>query len=441
MANQPNDGNHGEVDLFELSRRIEQAEKIHRSIDGEYRPAHIRRRTEAVPNQTDTADGQAKSVTNAAPAASSASNPSQPTGNRASAAPKTVVSAAKSTVSAQKALISSSAAVKKTNPVPKSAVKRTVSKKNGTNVNQFVKFLLIAAGVCVIMGLVLFNGAADRMNYVAIDTDWSDVKAEAAPDWALRSDPDVTNILLLGIDGDGGENQRSDTIMILTLDGRQDVIKMTSILRDTYVWIPERKSKTRINHAYAYGGAGLTMRTVESNFRIDLERYIGIDMDGLTVVADKLGGVDMELTKAEANVINKHVKNSALTEGVQHLNGAQATYYARIRKIDSDFGRTGRQRKLLRAMLAEFRKRNVVEQYSLVAEAAPYLTTNYSKSELLSVALKAVGMPDSDMEEMSVPVQGAYQSKTISGMAVLVPDLDKNCRALHQFIFGSLPES
>lgn len=403
MANQPHDG--GEVDLFELSRRIEQTESIHRSVDEEYRPTHTRGSTAAA-TERNTATLSRQVV------------------NHAPAAPQVASQPVESVVSA-----------------PKQVAKRHTASKTGITVNQIIKFLLIMTGICVIMGTALFHHAANRMNYVAINTDWSDVKAEDAPSWALRSDPDVTNVLLLGIDGDGGANQRSDTIMILTLDGKHDVIKMTSILRDTYVFIPGRQSKTRINHAYAYGGAGLTMQTVESNFRIDLERYIGIDMDGLTVVADKLGGVEIELTKAEANTINKHVKNSALTEGVQHLNGAQATYYARIRKIDSDFGRTGRQRKLIKAMLAEFKKLNVVEQYSLVSEAAPYLTTNYSKSELFSIAWRAVGLLDSDMEEMSVPVQGAYQAKTISGMAVLVPDIDKNCRELHQFIFGSVPNS
>ena len=182
------------------------------------------------------------------------------------------------------------------------------------------------------------------------------------------------------------------------------------------------------------------MRTVESNFRIDLDRYVGIDMDGLTVVVEKIGGVELTLTEKEANVINQHVKGSHLTAGEQHLNGAQATYYARIRKIDSDFGRTGRQRKLIRAMMARFKTMGPMEPYALVREAAPYFTTNLSQTELLGIALKAAGMLSSDAQEMSVPVQGAYQSKTISKMAVLVPDLPENCRAMHRFIFGSLPE-
>lgn len=429
---QQHGGGNDEVDLFELSRRIEQTESIHRSVDEEYyKPIHVRGGSAAARNHADTAANAAR------PTEIPAKNTAARTVERISSAPTVSERTVKPAASVARSTVPT---VKKASSSQKYAPKRNTAAVGGISINKSVKFLLIVAGICVIMSLVLFNNALSGMNYVAIDTDWSDVKAEAAPNWALRSDPDVTNILLLGIDGDGGANQRSDTIMILTLDGKNHVIKMTSILRDTYVFIPGRKSKTRINHAYAYGGAGLTMQTIESNFRIDLERYVGIDMDGLTVVADKLGGVDIELTKAEANTINKHVANSQLTEGLQHLNGAQATYYARIRKIDSDFGRTGRQRKLIRAMLAEFKTLNPLEQYSLVAEATPYLTTNYSKSELLSVALKAVGMLDEDMEEMSVPVQGSYQSRTISGMAVLVPDIDKNCRELHRFIFGSLPE-
>ncbi len=304
----------------------------------------------------------------------------------------------------------------------------------------FAKYVLIAAILCVIISMILVHNAIGKVNYVDIDTHWSDMPSDDAPNWPLRNELNVTNILLLGIDGDGGDKQRSDTIMLLTLDDGNNAIKLTSILRDTYIAIPGRANKTRINHAYSYGGAALTMRTIESNFRIDIDRYIGVDMDGLTVVVDKIGGVDITLSQAEAKTINSHVKGSSLTKGKQHLNGAQATYYARIRKIDSDFGRTGRQRKLIKAMLAQIKNLDITEQYALVSEVAPYLTTNYNEAELIALALKALGLIESDVEEMSVPVKGMYQSKTISGMAVLVPDIPKNAQEMHKFIFGNLPE-
>ena len=374
-----------EVDLFELSRRKEQAEMIRRSVEENEREQH--------------------NASVAAPSPQPARTP---------------------------------------RPMPSAAnggmARARDGGNNGLNFGKIVNLLLIAAVVCGIMMITSVYRALSGVNYVEVNTQWSDIKAEDAPDWPLRSESGVTNILLLGIDGDGGENQRSDTIMLLTLDGNEDVLKMTSILRDTYVAIPGREKKTRINHAYAYGGAALTMRTVESNFRIDIDRYVGIDMDGLTVVVEKLGGVELTLTEKEANVINQHVKGSRLTAGAQHLDGAQATYYARIRKIDSDFGRTERQRKLLRAMMAQFRRLSLPEKYSLISEAAPYFTTNLSDAELMLLALRAAGMLSSEPQDMSVPVKGAYQSKTISKMAVLVPDLPENCREMHRFIFGSLPD-
>ncbi len=305
--------------------------------------------------------------------------------------------------------------------------------------SKFVKYVLIAAILCVIISMILAHDAISKVNYVETDTGWSDSPSADTPAWTLRSESGIINILLLGIDGDGGEKQRSDTIMLLTLDKTNGAIKLTSILRDTYVSIPGQANKTRINHAYAYGGAALTMQTIESNFRIDIDRYIGVDMEGLTVVVDKLGGVDMTITAAEAKQINSHVKGSSLTEGTQHLNGAQATYYARIRKIDSDFGRTGRQRKLIKAMLADVKKLGITELYALASEVAPYLTTNYTEMELISLAFNALGLIDSEIEEMSVPVKGMYTAKTISGMAVLVPDIPKNCEEMHKFIFGSIP--
>lgn len=322
---------------------------------------------------------------------------------------------------------------------------KTTKNENDTydfniNTGKFVKYVLIAAVMCVIICMVLVHDAVSKVNYAEADAGGNTAPSADAPDWDLRSESGITNILLLGIDGDGGSNQRSDTIMLLTLDEKNNFIKMTSILRDTYISIPGRKNKTRVNHAYAYGGATLTMQTIESNFRIDMERYIGVDMDGLSVVVEKLGGVDMTLSAAEAKQINAHVEGSALTEGEHHLNGAQATYYARIRKIDSDFGRTGRQRKLIKAMLTSFKKLGIVEQYALISEAAPYLTTNYTEPELIAVALKVLGMLDAETKEMSVPVNGTYKSQKISGMAVLVPDIKKNGEEMHRFIFGSVPD-
>lgn len=320
-----------------------------------------------------------------------------------------------------------------------SAYKQSKKQKNNFDTRKFVKYVLIAAVLCVIISMFLVHNAISKVNYVEIDTDWNDSPSTDAPAWALRSKFGITNLLLLGIDGDGGKNQRSDTIMLLTLDKTNGAVKLTSILRDTYVSIPGRNNKTRINHSYAFGGAALTMQTVESNFRIDIDRYIGVDMDGLTVVVNKLGGVDMTITAAEAKQINSHVKGSSLTEGTHHLNGAQATYYARIRKIDSDFGRTSRQRKLIKAMLAEIKNLGITELYSLINDVAPYLTTNYTETELISLAFSAMGLIDSDIQEMSVPVKGMYKAKTISGMAVLVPDIQKNCEEMHKFIFGDIP--
>ena len=314
-----------------------------------------------------------------------------------------------------------------------------VQTENEGCIKNMTKMLLLAAVICVIIIGVWGWSALGGVRYAPVDTTPPDEKAEDAPDWPLREETGITNILLLGIDGDGGSGQRSDTMMLLTLDARRRVIRMTSILRDTYVKIPGRDKKTRINHAYAYGGAALSMQTVEANFRIRVDRYVGIDMDGLTVLVSKLGGVDLTLTAKEAKTINSHVKGSHLQAGKQHLNGAQATYYARIRKIDSDFGRTGRQRKLIGAMMTKFSSLSLLSQAAAVSEIMPYLTTNLSRYEMIAAGCKAAAMMKNAPEEMCVPVSGGYRSPKISGMAVLVPDLPKNCEEMHLFVFGSIP--
>ncbi len=312
--------------------------------------------------------------------------------------------------------------------------------KNGKN-SRFAQLstpakAAVVAGCVVLAFLMIYYSALgvmlSGMNSLELKHRDSQPAAGVA-EVQLKSSPRVTNILLLGIDDDGGSGSRSDTIMIASLSGGS--VRLCSILRDCYVEIPGRKSN-RINAAYAYGGAQLAVETVENNFRVKIDHCVTIDMNALIDVVDAVGGVEIELTAAEANQVNLHSHCGLTTEaGRQLLNGKQAVTYARIRKIDNDFMRTQRQRTLINAIVARLRSLSVGELMGVVEAVAPNVATDMSSAQIASLALKALPALSNEMGQMSIPADGMYSSTTIDGMSVLKLNLEDNVKLLHSYIY------
>lgn len=238
------------------------------------------------------------------------------------------------------------------------------------------------------------------------------------------TDEEPVNILLIGYDeGDG--NSRSDTILLCTFHKESAKLTMTSILRDLYVSIPGH-GQNRVNAAYAYGGRSLLKQTLEENLEIAIDTSLEVDFSGFAEIVELLGGVTLELRQDEAEVINRST-SGRLTEGPQLLNGKQALAYARIRKLDADgdFSRTGRQRKLLEAMLAEIRDAGPLTLLSLLRQAIPLIDADVSGESLLSLAAELLPiLRHLQVTGQHIPAEGTYSYETIQGMSVLVADLE-----------------
>jgi len=147
--------------------------------------------------------------------------------------------------------------------------------------------------------------------------------------------------------------------------------------------------------------------------------------------------VEIELTAAEAKQVNLHSHCGLTTSaGKQLLNGKQAVTYAQIRKIDSDFKRTQRQRTLISAIIARIRTLGVGELMGLVKAVAPNIATDMSSSEVGALALKALPALSGEFEQLTIPADGKYSSATISGMSVLDLDLKANAELLQEYLFG-----
>ena len=246
-----------------------------------------------------------------------------------------------------------------------------------------------------------------------------------------NSEKDVVNILLVGRDADAGNGTRSDTMLLCSFNKRDDTITLTSFLRDLYVKIPGHH-KDRINAAYAFGGIELLDETLLENFGVEVDGNVEVDFSDFREIVDLMGGVTMELTAAEARVINDHVRDKEVTEGTHLLDGRQALAYVRNRKdADGDFSRTNRQRKLLRAMAQAYKSKKLTQMLGLMEDILPMISTDISAIELTNYAWTLFPMLNSaQIKTQSIPVEDGFRYANVDGKAVLLPDMEKNIQAL-----------
>ena len=233
----------------------------------------------------------------------------------------------------------------------------------------------------------------------------------------LKSDPRVKNVLLLGVDArpkDKASASRSDTMMLISVDSVHHTIKMTSFLRDTWVYIPCKDMSQRLNAACQYGGYSGVVDTIEYNFGVKIDNYVVADFEMFQVLVDAIGGVEVKVTKAEAKEVTGHPKRYGNvyieksyegTEGKQKLNGKQALAYCRIRKIDTDNARADRQKTVLLQVFKKMKGSSTTELLKVVNDLVGYVYTGYSKKELLSLATYALsnGWMNYETQTFSVP--------------------------------------
>ena len=248
----------------------------------------------------------------------------------------------------------------------------------------------------------------------------------------------IVNILLIGQDRrEGEQTARSDSMILCTYHRKTGDVTMTSFLRDLYVPIPGHRSN-RINAAYAQGGTQLLDDTLRENFDLHIDGNIEVDFSQFSQIIDLLGGVKLELREDEAAEINKET-GSALTAGLQNLNGEQALVYSRIRKLDADgdFSRSSRQRKVINALLSQYRTIKWSELLPLIDQLLPLISTDLNYGKLVLLAMEVLPkLSDAQITNQRIPADGTFFDTTIDGMAVLSADLDAN----RQLLWDSLLE-
>ncbi|MCR5330258.1 MAG: LCP family protein [Lachnospiraceae bacterium] len=273
-----------------------------------------------------------------------------------------------------------------------------------------------------------------------------DITPEPTP---VIEQKNVYNVLIIGEENidSGSPRGRSDLLMIASVNIEQKKVKLTSILRDSLVAIPNH-SDNKINAAYMIGGVSLLYETMKVNLGMEFDNYCLVNFDSFEKIVDVIGGVDIELTAEEAAYLNKTNYISKpefrnVQEGINHLNGNQALGYCRIRKVPTadlqymDIGRTARQRRLIREIFDNVSRMNNVEMMGFVNKCMPFLTTDITSEQLELFIPMLSSISPALFEELRLPVEGSYHDARLRGMLVTQIDLTTNTEALHTFIYGN----
>ena len=266
-----------------------------------------------------------------------------------------------------------------------------------------------------------------------------DVVFESVPTTVFKSE-DVVNILLVGADYQNGERPRSDSMILCTFNKTTNTITLTSIMRDMYVQIPGYKNN-RINASYFYGGMTLLEGTLNRNFGVETDGMVEIDFKHFKELINMLGGIELDLSYKEAQFINLKT-GSQLEPGVQVVTGRQALWYSRFRgDAGGDFNRTNRQRVVLMTLLEEYKSKSLPELLTLMHQILPMVTTNMTKDQITFYVTDLFPMLTSaKIVTQRIPVEGAYYQARINNMAVLVPDITKNVKALTKTLEAVEPQ-
>ncbi|WP_163195551.1 LCP family protein [Clostridium thermarum] len=242
----------------------------------------------------------------------------------------------------------------------------------------------------------------------------------------------IRNIALFGIDQEEGNAGRSDAIMILTIDEIHKKIKLSSIMRDSYVNI-EGRGMDKINHAYAFGGAQLALKTINSNYDLNIEDFVTVNFTTLPKIIDTLGGVEITIKDYEVPLLRKVGIESA---GTYNLTGKQALAYSRIRYVgNGDYERTERQRKVLDQVFSKLIKLNITEIPGVMAELLPMVKTNLTNGEILDLAQTVLGLGLSKLEQQRFPLDGYCNGKMLNGIWYLMFDQEATVEQMYSFIF------
>lgn len=291
---------------------------------------------------------------------------------------------------------------------------------------------------------VLLAGKMSKIETTSIDTDKLSISSE------VEHEEGYTNIALFGLDsreGDLGKGNRSDTIMVASLNNETKEVKLVSIYRDTLLQLDDG-SYNKANAAYSFYGPEGAISMINKNLDMNIEKYVTVNFNALVDVIDAVGGLDIEMTAEEVGHMNNYcVETSEVTgqdytriepevAGTYHLNGVQAVSYSRIRyTAGGDFERASRQRHVLELIAEKAQSMNLSTINKIIDDVFPQISTNFTLTEMVSYAADFAAYKLGD--SMGFPADNTTGMLNEVGSVVIPDTLTSNVTQVHQFLFGN----
>ncbi len=288
----------------------------------------------------------------------------------------------------------------------------------------------------------------DRIQKPIVDPEQVQVN-EDMPEETVKTMSGYTNIALFGLDtrtpGQLGKGNRSDTIIIASINNDTKEVRLVSVFRDTYLDLANGKYN-KCNGAYSAGGPEQAMTMLNKNLDLDIKYYMSVDFAALTETVDLLGGIMIDVDEEELLHLNNYtVETSKVTgvetqklvqPGLQLLDGVQATSYCRIRyTAGDDFKRTERQREVIMELVNTAKKADITEINEIINAVFSKIATNYTNEEILQMAPEMLGYDIVDTQ--GFPFDRTPGTVSGKGSCVIPVNLAENVRQLHEYLFGN----
>lgn len=295
---------------------------------------------------------------------------------------------------------------------------------------------------------VVYEENLENMTEIDGDINASNFK-DALKLWATTGNDqkmtskNVVNVLLIGADSRKGTNTgNTDVMMLVSLNKKTKQIKLVSFMRDSYLYIEGKNNSycTKLNAAFSMGGPETLMTTIENNYKIEIDNFVMVNFESFKSIIEAMGGVTVDVKKYEANYANDRYKLSMPYGDDVTLNGKEALAFCRIRGCDADgdISRTRRQRSVINAMISRVKNASVSDLNNYLNALLPYIYTGFSKSEILSLGMKAItnGWAFYDRSELQIPTNDTCQSGSM-GSWIWVVDYQQAAQILQNELYGT----
>lgn len=319
-------------------------------------------------------------------------------------------------------------------------------KKKNKGLKIFLRVLIVI--IVIILGIAIAGYSFVHSKLSKMKTEYIDKTAIGISEEAKDSLKGYRNIALLGIDSradDYGTGNRSDCIIIASINEKTKEVKLLSVYRDTYVYVTENGNKKldKITHAYSYGGAQNTLKSLNEALDLNITEYVTVNFDAVIAAVNALNGVEIDITSEELKYINDYIDATSQSSGIksshlskagrQTVDGVQAVAYSRIRyTAGGDYKRTERMRTVVTAMAKKAKTLNIGQLNKLADEILPRVSKNIENNDIIALIPSALSF------DITESLGWPYNVKGITTTAWYgVPvTLESNVIKLHKELFG-----